>query len=204
MIPPTRHKLPALAVLSALQKFIRRGMEKEAMECAVELMHTSKAFHSMVCKRLEVISHEDIGLAAPDVIPFVRAAMSQAREWYDPDPAKLGKSRMAVGNCIRMMCRSAKSREADHFNAAVGWANLLEDRAPEIPDWTYDQHTSKGKRLGRGLDYFREESTRLVPAQEGKDAYEDEAYRLWRLRQDMPKGGSPKAESDADDSDRLL
>jgi hypothetical protein len=44
-----------------------------AMEFAVELMHTSKAFHSMVCNRLEVICHEDLDtLAAPHVFPFVR------------------------------------------------------------------------------------------------------------------------------------
>jgi hypothetical protein len=33
-----------------MQKAIRRSMEKEAMQFAVELMHTSKAFHSMVCE----------------------------------------------------------------------------------------------------------------------------------------------------------
>ena len=49
-----------------MQKAIRRGIEREAMEFAVELMHTSKAFHSMVCNRLEVICHEDLDtLAAP-------------------------------------------------------------------------------------------------------------------------------------------
>ena len=36
------------------------------MEFAVELMHTSKAFHSMVCNRLIVVCHEDLDtLAAP-------------------------------------------------------------------------------------------------------------------------------------------
>ena len=58
-----------------MQKAIRRGMEKEAMEFAVELMHTSKAFHSMACNRLEVICHEDLDtLAAPWVVPFVSTA----------------------------------------------------------------------------------------------------------------------------------
>ena len=51
MIPDTKSGLPAMACVSAMQKAIRRGMEREAMEFAVELMHTSKAFHSMVCKR---------------------------------------------------------------------------------------------------------------------------------------------------------
>ncbi len=66
-----------MACVSAMQKAIRRGMEREAMEFAVELMHTSKAFHSMVCNRLEVICHEDLDtLAAPWVVPFVATALA--------------------------------------------------------------------------------------------------------------------------------
>ncbi len=68
MIPATIHNMPAMACVSAMQKSIRRGLEREAMEFAIELMHTSKAFHSMVCKRLEIISHEDIGLTGPGVL----------------------------------------------------------------------------------------------------------------------------------------
>jgi hypothetical protein len=36
-----------MAWASAMQKAIRRGMEHEAMEFAVELMHSGKAFHSI-------------------------------------------------------------------------------------------------------------------------------------------------------------
>jgi replication-associated recombination protein RarA len=71
MIPNTKNGLHAMACVSALQKCIRRSMEREAMAFAVELMHTSKAFHSMVCKRLQIISHEDIDTeAAPHIVPF--------------------------------------------------------------------------------------------------------------------------------------
>lgn len=44
MIPDTMNGLPAMACVSAMQKSIRRGMEREAMEYACELLHTSKAF----------------------------------------------------------------------------------------------------------------------------------------------------------------
>ena len=40
--PRHQHNMPAMACLSAMQKSIRRGMEREAMEFAVELMHTSQ------------------------------------------------------------------------------------------------------------------------------------------------------------------
>jgi hypothetical protein len=78
-IPPTIHGLNALHCISALQKFIRRAMEREAMEVAVELHLTSKAFATMLCNRLEVISHEDLDTgAAPHIVPFVHTAMNQA------------------------------------------------------------------------------------------------------------------------------
>jgi replication-associated recombination protein RarA len=132
MIPPTVHGLHAMTCVSALQKCIRRGMEVEAMEFACELIGTSRAFTSMVCKRLEVISHEDIDvMTQPWIAPFVSTAVAQALRWYDP--AKLGASRMAVGNAIRLMCRAQKSREGDHFSIAVGLANQIEDKVPVIP-----------------------------------------------------------------------
>ena len=188
MIPRTKHGMSAFALISALQKYIRRGEELEAMRCAIEMMHSSKAFHSMVTKRLQVIAHEDIDTQArPDIVPFVKAAMEQAKDWYDPNPEKLGKSRMCVGNAIRLMCRAPKNREGDHFAASVGWAEILENYKPVLPDWVHDQHTYEGKAKGRGLEYFRTESTKLVPPVATKDAYEDEAYRLWELKA-APKG----------------
>ena len=76
------------------------------MEFAVELMHTSKAFHSMVCNRLEVICHEDLDtLAAPHVFPFVAASLAAVegalQQEHRRSPAD-GRQR------IRMMCRVAE------------------------------------------------------------------------------------------------
>jgi replication-associated recombination protein RarA len=113
MIPDTKNGLPAMACVSAMQKCIRRGMEREAMEFACELIHTSKAFHSMVCNRLEVICHEDLDtLAAPHVFPFVFASLAASRERYSKN---IGEARLMIGNAIRMMCRSPKSRAGCHF-----------------------------------------------------------------------------------------
>jgi replication-associated recombination protein RarA len=181
MMPATIHGLGALTCVSALQKAIRRGLEADAMAFAVELMHTSKAYHSMVCKRLQIISHEDIDTTAqPWIVPFVHTACAQAQEWYKPENP--GASRMALGNAIRLMCRAKKSREGDHFQAAIGLRSLLEGFTPQFEDYVFDQHTIKGKEMGRGLDHFRSEGTKLLPAPEKTDAYEDEAYRLWHIK----------------------
>jgi hypothetical protein len=32
---------------------------------------------------------------------------------------------------------------------------MLEEFAPEIPDYALDMHTMKGKAMGRSLDHFR-------------------------------------------------
>jgi replication-associated recombination protein RarA len=181
MIPATRNGLPAMACVSAMQKAIRRSMEREAMEFACELLHTSKAFHSMVCNRLEVICHEDLDTAAaPHVVPFVATALAQSRERYSKS---IGEARLMVGNAIRIMCRAPKSRAGCHFAAAIGLRSLLEDYAPTVPDWALDQHTIAGRKLGRGLDHFREHGAKLIPEPTEPDAYEDEAYRLWALKQ---------------------
>jgi replication-associated recombination protein RarA len=181
MIPDTKNGMPSMACLSALQKCIRRGLEREAMEFAVELMHTSKAFHSMVCNRLEVICHEDLDtLAAPHVVPFVAAALAQSRDRYSKS---IGEARLMVGNAIRIMCRSPKSRAGCHFGAAIGLRSMLEGYVPTIPDWANDQHTLAGRKLGRGLDHFRAEGAKLIPPPTAPDPYEDEAYRMWTTKQ---------------------
>ncbi|MGY4502764.1 replication-associated recombination protein RarA [Bradyrhizobium sp. GM24.11] len=161
MIPSTKGGLPAMACISALQKAIRRGLEREAMEFAVELIHTSKAFHTMVCNRLEVICHEDLDmLAAPEVFPFVVASLAASRERYSKS---IGEARLMVGNAIRIMCASPKTRAGCHFAAAIGLRSMLEGFAPELPDFALDMHTMQSKAMGRGLDHFRSEGAKLIP-----------------------------------------
>jgi len=76
-------------------------------------------------------------------------------------------------NC-RYRCRAAKSREGDHFQGSIGIPSLLGEK-PEVPDWAYDMHTTRGRQYGRGLDHFRTESARLVPPA-NIDLYEVEFY----------------------------
>jgi hypothetical protein len=44
-------------------------------------------------------------------------------------------------------------------------------------------HTMKGKAMGRGLDHFHKEGAKLIPPPTADDPYEDEAYRLWTIKQ---------------------
>jgi hypothetical protein len=93
----------------AMQKCIRRGLEREAMEFAVEVIHSSKGYFTTFCNRLEVISHEDVDChLAPHVVPFVATSVEQAKRFYQADIAKLGTARMFIGNAIRMLARAPK------------------------------------------------------------------------------------------------
>jgi hypothetical protein len=59
---------------------------------------------------------------------------------------------------------------------------LLEDFAPTIPDWANDLHTLAGKKLGRGLDHFRQEGAKPIPGPVEPDPYIEQAYRLWGIK----------------------
>jgi hypothetical protein len=112
-------------------------------------------------------------------VPFVAASLAASRERYGKS---MGEARLMVGIAIRIMCRSPKSRAGCHFAAAIGLRSL-ENFAPTIPDWTLDQHTLKGKAMGRGLDHFRSEGAKLLPEPVEPDPYIDKAYRLLAIKQ---------------------
>jgi len=186
-IPRTKNGLCPFECVSALQKYIRRGMEAEAMEIACEMARTSKNFASWVMNRLAIISHEDIGLAEPSVIPLVECCVRQAKDQYDPK--NIGNWALIAGTAIRALCRAKKSREGDHFAAVALLQHDLEGKTPQIPEWVLDNHTQAGRAKNRGVDYFQEVSAVLVPAPEKPDLYEAEAYRLWREGEKQQKQG---------------
>ena len=79
-----------------------------------------------------MICHEDLDtLAAPHVFPFVVASVAASRERYADK--KYRRTRLMIGNCIRVMARAPKSRAGCHFAAAIGLRSMLEGFAPQIP-----------------------------------------------------------------------
>ncbi|MEQ8849850.1 hypothetical protein [Botrimarina sp.] len=178
MIPNTRHGLSPYECVSAMQKHVRRGEELDAMRCFMEMSMTSKNFFSWACNRLVVISHEDIGIANPVAVMYATIHIEQARGLYKGPGEDTGAYPMVIGGVIRLLCRGPKSRENDHFQAVVA-GEQGNDVAPEIPDYAYCHHTHQGKKRGRGLDFFRQVASKLVPPPAEKDPYEDDAYRYW-------------------------
>lgn len=181
LMKKTIHGLDPFVCVSALQKCIRRGLERPAMEFAVEMARTSKPFFSWACNRIEICAHEDVGLADPTAVIFVGRAIEQARRLYKSD--RLGECMIMVGNAIRILCRAEKSREGDHYQAVCMLKSEMDGFAPVIPDFAYDRHNLEGRKRGRGVEHFRSEGTQLHPAPAEPDQYEREAFELW-LRQE--------------------
>lgn len=143
--------------MSALQKEIRRGHEKEALYWAIEL---NSNFPNVCWKRLVTIVTEDIGAANPMLVNTISnlymVVMNLRKEskTHDYDLCILSYAVLA-------MARSPKSREADD---AVN--EVLRDRRTgkfvlDVPDYAIDKHTAKGKSLGRGVKFFWSEGAKL-------------------------------------------
>lgn len=162
-------------LMSALQKFIRRGMEKEALWVFFESEATG--LYSIMKNRLLTIVYEDIGVANEPLLNSISSHIFRADEFYK---AKNGGWRLVITNIIIMACRGQKTRMADDMIAYVlaekslGWVVDFQD----YEEFIYDCHTLQGKRKGRGTEHFWNHSAKLDTPNETTD-YNDIAQESW-------------------------
>jgi replication-associated recombination protein RarA len=177
-------------VSSALQKSIRRGMEKEALYWAHELVQSN--YHNYLWKRLAIVAVEDIGPADPDAIVRVMA-MKQA--FYDEKENKGGGTLFYV-SAVMLMCRSHKSRLWDWATCSMLASHNR--RAEDIPDFAIDKHTRRGKMMGRGRDHFLKEGTKLHPhkTQPGEEELKQETMLLWDDKSEAEHAALPHNHKD--------
>ena len=157
-------------VLSALQKSIRRGMEREALFWATELYLSDYAPHAWA--RLRIIASEDIGVADSNVAVQVRALYDN---WQDRKP-KNGTppldeedTWLYFVHAVLILVRAPHSRIVDN---AVAY--FKGNRAVlEIPDWALDKHTARGRAMGRGEEHFQKEGAKLENRSPLPDPYEE-------------------------------
>jgi hypothetical protein len=205
-MPLTINGCQFLEILSALQKHLRRGNSEESFLCCAEIVHShNKAYLSALCNRLRVVAIEDCDVALSPWLPgLVQVLTDQAEEMYPAvmsDPRKLGRVRMPLAAICRAIAAAPKSRVVDNMQAALGLANLIEGRKPDldIGGAGRDMHTAAGRRAGKGLDDFRQtEENALYPAPVEVDPYLDAAYRL---RKKLLEGQAPGDKPDDPDED---
>ncbi len=143
-------------VSSAFQKAVRRGDEDQALYWAVELFMSN--YDEYLWKRIKIIVSEDIGLAEPNMPANVTALYTNyvdlKKKNEDTRP-----ERLFLIHAILLIVRAKKSRLVDY--TLMGYFRSHNSRKPEVPDYAHDQHTHKGKQMGRGFEHFFTEGAYL-------------------------------------------
>ncbi len=154
----TKNGYPLFEVTSAFQKSVRRGLEVEAMYWAMEM---EEKYHAYLWKRITVIASEDIGLADSNIAILINSLKSS----YEESKKKDRDERLLfVSHAILALCRSKKSREVDEFihYYIINHTSLYKTPVKmSIPEFAYDKHTAKGKRIGKGVAHFWTEGATL-------------------------------------------
>src|SRR3954452_23974548 len=170
--PPTPRGHDAYEAVSALQKAIRRSDPEAAAYWALEL---SGRHGHWLWKRLKTIAIEDCSPEATGLVGDVRALHEQ---WA----ASRGGDVLAVVRAAVALAIAPKSRVCNSLLLVLSEA----DYRREVPDEALDQHTLRGKRMGRGREHFAQEASRLVPWD--GDLAEVEADLRERCRSKWPEG----------------
>jgi len=112
----------------------------------------------MLWNRLQVIASEDIGVASP----FAPLLIDVLERKYDDARKRNNDScRLFLTHAVLFLARSRKSRIVDDLLNVVYGEIQHEDKKLPIPDYALDMHTLRGKKMGRGLEHFFSEGTKL-------------------------------------------
>jgi replication-associated recombination protein RarA len=170
MSPGSRYALDE--VKSALQKSIRRGLEEDALYWAARLEEMNDGAN-ILWRRLRVIASEDVGLADSNAAVQIHALHEQwERSRNSPDMTE--DTNLFVVHAVLLLARAPKSRIVDSACHAI--YEQASDGRP-VPDYALDQHTERGRKLGRGTEHFFEEAAKLAN-QTLEDPYEERSKRF--------------------------
>ena len=159
--------------LLALQEFIRCSLEEDALFWATEL--DKSGFGKDVWERLKIIVSKDVGLAwsaGPAVVHGLYHSWLEQRKKKDEVHYP---ERLFLVHAVILLTRAPKSREVDH--STNRFYNNPEEKPP-IPDYAFDKHTMRGKRLGRGFEHFFKVASKLENEATIPDPYRESAERI--------------------------
>jgi len=166
-------------VASAIQKEIRRGHEREALFWVTEI--DLAGYTEYVWNRLRIIASEDVGVGDPTAVMLVRVLYDNwaQRIKKEKASAKAGRelppeSRLYLIHAVQALCRARKCRMVDHAYMLFYEGDRRAIGPKDIPDYAMDGHTHRGKKLGRGPEYFVNVSSKLENMADLEDPYEKE------------------------------
>lgn len=131
-------------IISALQKSIRGSDENAALHYLARLLEAGDLIS--ICRRLLVITSEDIGLAHPAAISIVKACVDSALQLGMPE------ARIPLAEAVILLCTSPKSNSAIcAIDAALN--DVRHGEYGDIPAYLKDGHYSGAASLGNAIGY---------------------------------------------------
>ncbi len=156
-------------IVSAYQKSMRGSDENAAIHYLARLLEAGDL--PSACRRLLVCASEDVGLAYPQIIPIVKAAVDTALQ------VGLPEARLPLADAVIMVCRAPKSNTAhDAINEAM--ADVQAGCTGPIPRQLQNKHYD-GKdndHPGQHYLYPHDFPNRWVDQQYLPDAIKDKVY----------------------------
>jgi putative ATPase len=132
-------------ILSAFQKSIRGSDENAALHYAARLLEAGDL--PSLCRRLLVTAAEDIGLAYPGALPFVKAAVDSALQLGIPE------ARIPLADAIILLCTAPKSNSGKcAIDAAL--ADVRENECGSIPRNLQNKHYDGADNNNPGQFYL--------------------------------------------------
>ena len=118
-------------LLSALQKSIRGSDPDAACHYLARLLEAGQM--QSACRRLMVIAAEDVGLAYPQIIPIVNAAVDMALKLGMPE------ARIPLGDVAVLMATSPKSNSG-HVALDAALADVRKGKGGDFPRHLQNMH----------------------------------------------------------------
>ena len=155
-------------LLSALQKSIRGSDPDAACHYLARLLEAGQM--QSACRRLMVIAAEDVGLAFPQIIPIVNAAVDMALKLGMPE------ARIPLGDVAVLMATSPKSNSG-HIALDAALADVRKGKGGDFPRHLQNMHAdSYTMEREQGYEYPHDYPNHWVRQQYLPDALVGTTY----------------------------
>jgi putative ATPase len=131
-------------IISAFQKSMRGSDANAAVHYLARLLEAGDL--PSACRRLMVCACEDVGLAFPQIIPIVKAAVDAALM------VGLPEARIPLADAVVLVCNSPKSNSAyNAINAAM--ADIQKGKSGPVPRSLQNKHFDGEDNANKGQFY---------------------------------------------------
>ena len=156
-------------IVSAYQKSMRGSDPDAALHYLARLLEAGDL--PSACRRLLVCANEDVGLAYPQIIPIVKAAVDTALQ------VGLPEARIPLANAVVLVCQAPKSNAVyNAINQAM--ADVQAGRSGSVPRQLQNKHYDgdEVEKKGQFYQYPHDFPDHWVKQQYLPDAIKDTVY----------------------------